>query len=383
MEKETKVLNLDESIQEVAAPAVKTKGSALKYIGLVGSGAASGGLFLGLTKDSEITEVAEETEETEEESEDITKPEAVASEVPDESPVANLKIATLVTSDMNFGQAFAAARAEVGAGGYFMYHGGWYGTYYAGEWAGMTSEEKTTFSEAIFHHPNHEYFEQGGEHAIQGIVIYDVAPVATWVIDDMPIADAHIIARMEVGPGGIFVHDGKTYSTYYPSELAQMSPEQHQLFIDSIERADISPVVHETGIDVGSVAIIEVDTSELIYDDPQELQIPSEGEVLEKEIIPLEDGKVLIGEAIDTDDNGIPDVFRMTDPETNESVEVKINEETGDIIDIYKVESSLLSDVEIINNETDIFADTTYSDEFLSAVQDGDFDTNADVTPYT
>ena len=37
MEKETESLNLNESIQEVATQAGKTKRSALKYIGLAGS----------------------------------------------------------------------------------------------------------------------------------------------------------------------------------------------------------------------------------------------------------------------------------------------------------------------------------------------------------
>ena len=289
----------------------------------------------------------------------MTKPEVRDSEEPVETPIDDLKIATLVTSDMNFSEAFATARAEVGAGGYFMYHGGWYGTYYAGEWAGMTSEEKTTFSEAIFHHPNHEFFEEGGKDAIQGIIIYDVAPVATWVHDDMPITDAHIIARMEVGPGGIFVHEGKTYSTYYPSELAQMSPQEHQLFIDSIERADISTVIHETGIDIGEIAIIEIDTKEIIYDEPLEPQTPSDGNVIEEEMFEDEDGKVIITQTIDTDNNEIPDLVRVTVFEASESVEMKIDEETGDIIDIYKVDNQLSSNEDTFKDDFDTGADVT------------------------
>ena len=366
MEKETKVLNLDESIQEVAAQAGKSKGSFFKYIGLAGSGAASGGLFLGLTnkayettETTDTTDTTDTTEDTEKDSENMTKPEVRGSEVPVETSVADLKIATSVTPDMSFGEAFATARAEVGEGGYFMYNGGWYGTYYAEEWAGMTAEEKTTFSEAIFHHPNHEYFVEGGDAAELGIIIYDVAPVATWVKDEMPIADAHIIARMEVGPGGIFVHDGKTYSTYYPSELAQMSPEQHQLFIDSVERADISTVIHETGINIGEMAIVEIDTTEMKYDESLDFQNPSDGEILEKEYVDIGDGRVVYTEVIDTDENGIPDLIRVTDPDSNESVELKINEETGEVEDIYKVDSSLISYEDTIKDDFDPDADMT------------------------
>ena len=354
MEKETKVLDLGDPIQNVAAQAGKAKGSILKAIGMVGSGAASGGLFLGLTNKS-----SETTEDSVKESEQVTQPDAGGSEGTNETVITDLKIATLVTSDMSFGEAFAAARAEVGAGGYFMYNGGWYGTYYAGEWADMTAQEKTAFSEAIFHHPNHEYFVEGGDTEAVGIIIHEVAPVATWVNDDMPIADAHIIARMEVGPGGIFVHDGKTYSTYYPSELAQMNPEQHQLFIDSIERADVSAVIHETGIDVGEMAIVEIDTTNMIFDDPDEIQTPVSGEVIEKEFIDLGDGRVVYGEAIDTDNNGIPDVLRLTDTETNESVEMKINEDTGSIEEMHKVEGNLIAYDDIIGEDFDTQADIT------------------------
>ena len=53
-------------------------------------------------------------------------------------------------NDMSFGEAFAAARAEVGPGGVFIWHGGIYNTYTAEEWNGMTAEQKSDFC----HHVN-------------------------------------------------------------------------------------------------------------------------------------------------------------------------------------------------------------------------------------
>ena len=47
-----------------------------------------------------------------------------------------------VNDNMSFGEAFAAARAQVGPGGVFCWHGGVYGTYYADEWNAMTAAEK-------------------------------------------------------------------------------------------------------------------------------------------------------------------------------------------------------------------------------------------------
>lgn len=50
-----------------------------------------------------------------------------------------------VNDNMSFNQAFAAARAEVGAGGAFEWRGQIYGTYYGDEWEAMSDEQKDAF----------------------------------------------------------------------------------------------------------------------------------------------------------------------------------------------------------------------------------------------
>lgn len=62
--------------------------------------------------------------------------------VDDEIPVA-----TAVNDDMTFSEAFAAARAEVGAGGCFEWHGSIYGTYTAAEWNSMSAGERAEWGE--------------------------------------------------------------------------------------------------------------------------------------------------------------------------------------------------------------------------------------------
>lgn len=57
-------------------------------------------------------------------------------------------VATGVSDDMSFSQAFAAARAEVGAGGAFEWHGRVYGTYYKNEWDGMSAQQRHDFEVA-------------------------------------------------------------------------------------------------------------------------------------------------------------------------------------------------------------------------------------------
>lgn len=53
-----------------------------------------------------------------------------------------------VTAD-NFNDAFAQARAQVGAGGVFEYNGKLYGTYYADEWNEMSSSERAAYQSRV------------------------------------------------------------------------------------------------------------------------------------------------------------------------------------------------------------------------------------------
>lgn len=55
-------------------------------------------------------------------------------------------IATGVSDDMSFGEAFAAARAEIGTGGAFVWQGNVYSTFTAEEWDAMTAEEREEYN---------------------------------------------------------------------------------------------------------------------------------------------------------------------------------------------------------------------------------------------
>lgn len=54
-----------------------------------------------------------------------------------------------VDDNASFSQAFADARAQVGPGGVFEWHGRVYGTYYKDEWDNMTAEEKHEYQASI------------------------------------------------------------------------------------------------------------------------------------------------------------------------------------------------------------------------------------------
>lgn len=54
-------------------------------------------------------------------------------------------VASSVNDKMSFGEAFEAARAEVGPGGVFEWHGYIYNTYYENEWENMSAADRAEF----------------------------------------------------------------------------------------------------------------------------------------------------------------------------------------------------------------------------------------------
>lgn len=58
-----------------------------------------------------------------------------------------IQVASNVNDNMSFSEAFAAARAEVGPGGAFEWHGNVYGTYTAEEWDNLSVEQREEYNE--------------------------------------------------------------------------------------------------------------------------------------------------------------------------------------------------------------------------------------------
>lgn len=56
-----------------------------------------------------------------------------------------------ISEDMSFGEAFNAARAEVGPGGFFEWHGNTYNTYYKEEWELLSPSERDEFMSSVDH----------------------------------------------------------------------------------------------------------------------------------------------------------------------------------------------------------------------------------------
>lgn len=70
----------------------------------------------------------------------------------DQFSIDDVKFASSPVDSMPFNQAFAMARAEVGANGVFEWRGGYYGTFYSDEWKNQPSSYRQQFS-------NHDWSE--------------------------------------------------------------------------------------------------------------------------------------------------------------------------------------------------------------------------------
>ena len=101
--------------------------------GFAGIMLGSAGTFAATAAPIDVTEDIEE-ERADENAEETTN-----------SVVAHGNVASGVTDEMSFSEAFATARHEVGAGGCFVWHGKVYGTYYADEWNAMTPDQRDEF----------------------------------------------------------------------------------------------------------------------------------------------------------------------------------------------------------------------------------------------
>ena len=126
----------------------KKEGSAWKQVTLGGvSGILMGaGLLYATRAVAQNVNSEEKPEETpEEKTEDVVAPEQGETSHTLEN---GLKVAS-VSDDLSFGEAFQQARAEVGPGGVFHWHGGIYNTYSADEWNAMSVDQKHDFAEQV------------------------------------------------------------------------------------------------------------------------------------------------------------------------------------------------------------------------------------------
>jgi hypothetical protein len=131
-----------------------------------------------------------------------------------------VSVAGNVSDGMSFGDAFAAARAELGPGGMFTWHGNSYSTYTADEWDNMSAGERAEYGRMVAPHVQFDngHYGGGGSHSS-----HTVHHVHHQVVDDggQPQED--------VTTGGGDVHIDKVEVntiTEEKTEPVEVQPEQ-------------------------------------------------------------------------------------------------------------------------------------------------------------
>ena len=128
--------------------------------------------------------------------------------------VGDIQVAEGVEDSMSFSQAFAAARAEVGPGGAFEWHGNVYGTFTADEWNNMSAADKAEYNS----HFNWNNVDPSSNSGVMGsdstgvndveiISVVEETPLATETVTPIEIVDTDPQPEIEVL--GV-VHDSET-----------------------------------------------------------------------------------------------------------------------------------------------------------------------------
>ena len=235
----------------------------------------------------------------------------IAVEIYDHAPVAH------VGQHLSFADAFAAARAQVGPGGVFHWHGHDYGTYYETEWDAMSDAQQAQY-EASAASPAHV------THPVTPHFVAE-APVAV-VSDGMSFADAFAAARAQVGAGGVFEWHGGVFSTYYENEWDSMTPQQQHHFTAHVHTQQVPQYTEYYADADGGVHFKSVETfgteeydqvTAKVLDDADSGTLTSvqevEGQVDEMHIDVASDGQTAF---VDVENDGIVDMtFTPIEPD--------------------------------------------------------------------
>lgn len=170
----------------------------------------------------------------------------------------DIAVATTVNDDMSFGEAFAAARAEVGPGGCFEWHGNVYGTYTADEWNNMTAEERADWSDHFsWNHIDHSQ-SNVAHHSTTAQHTSNATAQATANDDDIEVVSVNHNENNDIAQNQQNVHQ-----TSNEVEVQSAEPEIEILGVvhDSETNANIGGMT----IDGQDVILIDVD-NDLAFD---------------------------------------------------------------------------------------------------------------------
>lgn len=178
--------------------------------------------------------------------------------------------------NLSFREAFDAARAEMGAGGVFRWHGNIYNTYTADEWNAMNAEEQDEFAEQV-----------GAEVSAEDVDTSDLAEAETEV-EEVTETDPDIaIASGDTDDVNVVVDND---SNAEPTEVNDQTTESEDDDVRVLGFGDVTlnngqtVTVEELDINGQRVAVIDVDRdgeADYALSDLNHNQQMDEGEVID------------------------------------------------------------------------------------------------------
>ena len=171
-----------------------------------------------------------------------------SSETPDEDVEVEpapetVSVASNVSDGMSFGDAFAAARAELGPGGMFTWHGNSYSTYTAEEWDNMSAGERADYGRLVAPHVQFDNGHYGGHHTAHQTVHHVHEHVVHEVADD--------VAQVE---------PAETVAAATATATAAAQPAQEEPTAEMTGKSD------QVDIDLSKVRLVEAEEVETFDD---------------------------------------------------------------------------------------------------------------------
>jgi len=178
----------------------------------------------------------------------LNNPDETADEEVDVEPVDTVSVAGNVSDGMSFGEAFAAARAELGPGGMFTWHGNSYSTYTADEWDGMSASERADYGRLVAPHVQFDNGHYGGHDTAHHSTVHHVHE---HVVHEVP-AEEVAQAEVEVAP------EAATAATATATAAVEAQPADDSHVIE--------PQSDKVDIDLAHIRLVEAEEVETFDD---------------------------------------------------------------------------------------------------------------------
>jgi len=211
-------------------------------------------------------------------------------------------VATGDYEDMSFSEAFAAARAEVGPGGAFEWHGKVYGTYLRDEWQNMSAEERAEYE----NHFSWSHHSSSSDH--QNNLVQD---------------DSH---------NGATIDDSEDFT----AEVVEDESDATEGQTDEVPVVEVIGVEHSEELDA-NVAVVTVDDNEVMLVDVDNdesfdiltADVNGDGSVSENEVFDIRESNITVsdlGGFTESETAGMECMYGSPETEFHEVPDVDCND---------------------------------------------------------